>query len=74
METINKKVVVVAVDESQESLYALSWAIDHLFPVPTTSHEVAAGSTSLKVLHVQPPVHNYIHSVGPGSNFFIHFH
>ncbi|KAF3326685.1 universal stress protein A-like protein [Carex littledalei] len=65
METINKKVVMVAVDESQESLYALSWAIDHLFTVPTTSHEVAAGGTSLVVMHAQPPVHNYIHSVGP---------
>ncbi|KAJ4767830.1 Adenine nucleotide alpha hydrolases-like superfamily protein [Rhynchospora pubera] len=68
MERMNRKVVMVAVDESQESLYALSWAIDHLFPAPMTpqdTHEVAPGATILVILHVQPPVHNHIHSVGP---------
>jgi hypothetical protein len=70
MERINKKVLVVAVDESQESLYALSWAIHHLFRVLVQRqdpHEAAAG-TKLVVLHAYPPVHNYIHSVGPGLN------
>ncbi|KAJ3702420.1 hypothetical protein LUZ61_006125 [Rhynchospora tenuis] len=67
MERMNRKVVMVAVDESQESLYALSWAIEHLFPAPMTPqdpYEVVIG-TALVVLHVQPPVHNHIHSVGP---------
>jgi hypothetical protein len=70
MERVNKKVVLVAIDESEDSLYALSWAIDHLFQVPVLlqyPHEVAAG-TKLVVVHAYPHVHSYIHSAGPGSN------
>lgn len=41
--------IVVAVDESEESMHALSWCLSNLFPHTTTT------TTTLVLLYVKPP-------------------
>lgn len=51
--------ILVAVDESEESMHALMWTIDH--------HLVSANEIdSLVVLHVQKPLELYAYPIGPG--------
>ena len=57
-----KMKVMVAVDESEGSLYALSWGLDHLFP----SSASVADSGEVVVVHVQQHFHNYVFPAGPG--------
>ncbi|KMZ75327.1 Universal stress protein family protein [Zostera marina] len=50
--------ILVAVDESEESMHALMWTIDH--------HLVSANEIdSLVVLHVQKPLELYAYPIGP---------
>ncbi|KAJ3673562.1 hypothetical protein LUZ60_005554 [Juncus effusus] len=58
--TENKMVVMVAVDESQGSLYALSWALDNLLPM-------TANTSSWLLFHAEQPLHHYMHPVGPDA-------
>ncbi|KAK9170211.1 hypothetical protein Syun_002351 [Stephania yunnanensis] len=67
--------VVVAIDESDVSLYALRWALDTLFipwaaGAPDHHHERPTSSlsqlTHLTLLHVQQPFHTYFFPSGPG--------
>lgn len=63
---------MVALDDSDSSFYALTWALDHLF---TTSIGVAAAPAKefpeevdmLFLVHVQQPFHHYAYPVGPGG-------
>ncbi|XP_072992310.1 uncharacterized protein [Typha latifolia] len=59
--------ILVAVDDSQGSLYALSWAIDHLLTIAGTATAAAAAAElgSLILLHAQQPLHHYMYPVGP---------
>ncbi|KAL5999366.1 hypothetical protein ACLOJK_040826 [Asimina triloba] len=50
--------VLVAIDESEGSLYALSWALTNLFAATTAE-------TTLVLLHVQQPFQQYIFPAGP---------
>ncbi|XP_060668740.1 uncharacterized protein LOC107405392 isoform X2 [Ziziphus jujuba] len=67
-----KMKVMVALDDSDSSFYALTWALDHLF---TTSIGVAAAPAKefpeevdmLFLVHVQQPFHHYAYPVGPGG-------
>ncbi|MFS7956971.1 putative rossmann-like alpha/beta/alpha sandwich protein [Helianthus anomalus] len=57
--------ILVAIDESEGSLYALQWALEHLY-LPETE-----GSAAITVVHVQPhfqPPHTAL-PVGPGNVF-----
>nr|XP_043634406.1 universal stress protein YxiE [Erigeron canadensis] len=49
--------IMVAIDESDGSLYALQWALDHLFLHQTTSTPPPeeAEPSMITVVHVQPP-------------------
>lgn len=67
-----KMKVMVAVDDSDSSFYALTWALDHLF---ITSVGVSAAPAKvfpeevdmLIIVHVQQPFHHYTYPVGPGG-------
>ncbi|KAL8241341.1 hypothetical protein R6Q59_014696 [Mikania micrantha] len=62
--------VLVAIDESEGSLYALQWALENLFFLHNhreTAAPVAEGSPMITVIHVQPhflPPHTAV-PVGP---------
>lgn len=65
----NKMRVMVAIDESEVSLYALRWALDHVFGLK----QEQGGMITL--VHVQEPYH-YEHVIyhgrgGAGINFFV---
>lgn len=71
--TERKKIkVMVALDDSDSSYYALTWALDHLF---VTSVGVGAAAAkafpeevdTVYLVHVQQPFHHYAYPVGPGS-------
>lgn len=63
-----KMKVMVAIDESDVSFYALKWAVDHLFVsigvAPETSLEEVG---MLVVVHVQQPFHHFAFPAGPGG-------
>ncbi|PIA54171.1 hypothetical protein AQUCO_00900612v1 [Aquilegia coerulea] len=72
LEEKEKKRVLVAVDESDESIYALKWTLDNLFLYgsTSTSHVVdkkqkdeEAGVVIL--VHVQQPFQHFIFPTGP---------
>ncbi|KAJ0974144.1 hypothetical protein J5N97_016109 [Dioscorea zingiberensis] len=52
--------VMVAVDESEGSMHALEWTLDHLFPWLNSGQQVLL--RSLIVLHVQKHLHHYLFS------------
>ncbi|MFS7956969.1 putative rossmann-like alpha/beta/alpha sandwich protein [Helianthus anomalus] len=53
--------ILVAIDESEGSLYALQWALEHLY-LPETE-----GSAAITIVHVQP--HTAV-PAGAGKCFF----
>ncbi|XP_072974188.1 uncharacterized protein [Typha angustifolia] len=63
--------VVVAVDESDGSFYALTWTIDHLFKLKTrTDQVVLVPNRNLVILHAQHAVENFVYPVaGHGTPF-----
>jgi len=63
-----KMKVMVAIDESDGSFYALKWALDNLFNVMTTMEGTSSENEGLVFLvHVEPIFHNYVHPIGPGG-------
>lgn len=63
--------VLVAIDNSELSFYALQWALDNLFKNSGTgqsSTEMSQqDSDMLTVAHVMPPFHHYVYPAGgPG--------
>ncbi|OIV90438.1 hypothetical protein TanjilG_01916 [Lupinus angustifolius] len=58
--------VMVAIDESEGSFYALKWALDKLFSNKVTGSE---NEGKVFLVHVQHKVHNYVYPVpvGPGG-------
>lgn len=59
----NERRVVVAVDESEESMHALSWCLNNLFSPDTNN--------TLVLLYVKPPlpVHSSFDAAGQNSHF-----
>ncbi|XP_042045898.1 universal stress protein PHOS34-like [Salvia splendens] len=53
--------VLVPVDESEGSLYALRWALDHLFGLEPPEQEQAA----VTLVNVQPTFQPFIYPAGP---------
>ncbi|XP_027364286.1 uncharacterized protein LOC113871391 [Abrus precatorius] len=63
--------VMVGIDESDGSFYALKWAIDNLFTTMATVGEATHENEGMVFLiHVEPKVHNYVYPVGPGGAAF----
>jgi hypothetical protein len=63
-----KMKVMVAIDESDGSFYALKWALDHLFGsmgvAPETNPEEVG---TVVMVHVQQPFQQYVFPAGPGG-------
>ena len=55
--------VMVAVDQSDGSFYALQWALENLF---RKRGAAAAAAALLTVVHVQLPFQHHIIPAGPG--------
>ncbi|XP_016433938.1 uncharacterized protein LOC107760405 [Nicotiana tabacum] len=54
-----RKMIMVAMDESEESFYALKWALDHLL---NNSEEE---TTIITLINVQPPFSPMVYPAGP---------
>ncbi|CAH2063682.1 unnamed protein product [Thlaspi arvense] len=64
-QTKRKKLkVMIAIDESKNSLYALEWAVDHLRDVLRAEPENDQEGGLLTLLHVHPPHLQYIYPSG----------
>lgn len=63
---------LVAVDESEGSLHALKWVLDHLVRLAVVGDSGTAGQPagSLFLLHVQQPVTFLIPPVGPAAGVY----
>ncbi|KAG6743926.1 hypothetical protein POTOM_052630 [Populus tomentosa] len=60
--------IMVAIDESDGSFYALKWALDHLFDGITPTNVPSQEESSLITLvHVQQPFQHHIIPAGPGG-------
>ncbi|RZR80104.1 hypothetical protein BHM03_00006030 [Ensete ventricosum] len=57
--------VLVAVDESEGSLYALSWALDNLFTSAGDVPDKTETLGRLVLIHAQQPLQHFMHPVGP---------
>ncbi|KAM7261769.1 hypothetical protein ACFE04_020846 [Oxalis oulophora] len=74
----NKMKIMVGIDDSDVSNYALSWVLNNLgslmvSPISTNTDIGTATSTRrdyplLNLIHVQPPVHHYVYPAGPGRS------
>ncbi|KAG8376859.1 hypothetical protein BUALT_Bualt09G0107700 [Buddleja alternifolia] len=69
-----KMKVLVAVDDSDESFYALRWALDNLFSsnnylvsAGLEHHEELQESDTITLVHVQPVFQPFIYPAGPGD-------
>lgn len=63
--------VMVAIDESEGSFYALNWALDNFFiPMATVGEAMPQNDGMVVLVHVEPKVHNYLYPVGPGGAAF----
>ncbi|KAG9445212.1 hypothetical protein H6P81_016552 [Aristolochia fimbriata] len=63
-----KMKALVAIDDSDGSLYALQWALDNIFQTDEgaeSSSSSLSQSGTLLLLHVQQPFQHYIYPVGP---------
>lgn len=61
--------VLVPIDESDGSFYALRWALDHLFGSCTAGLEMAEQEqAAVTIVNVQPLFQPFIYPAGPGSN------
>ena len=72
-----RRKILAAVDESEESLSALSWAVDNLIAIPGGDSDTRQGPVSdspneavlVVILHVQPLPHMVAGLAGPGGEF-----
>ncbi|KAL4606771.1 uncharacterized protein LOC142611398 [Castanea sativa] len=71
-EKIKKLKVMVAIDDSDGSFYALKWAVDHLFVAIGVAPEMSLEEVGMVVLvHVQQPSQHFtVVPVGPGGAVF----
>uniref|UniRef100_M4F154 UspA domain-containing protein n=1 Tax=Brassica campestris TaxID=3711 RepID=M4F154_BRACM len=62
------KRIMVAIDESDSSFYALQWVIDHFSTLLLTTEGAEAERGLLTVVHVQPTFHHFApFPAGPGA-------
>ena len=67
METSDKQAMVVGIDDSEHSMYALEWTLDH-FLAPFASNP----PFKLFIVHAKPSAASAIGFVGPGMSFVIY--
>lgn len=61
MATGEKSVMVIAVDDSEHSFYALEWTLDHFFTPSLTNCPF-----KLIIVHAKPTASSVIGAAGPG--------
>ena len=62
---MDKSVMVVGIDDSDHSLYALEWTLKHFFsPAPEKS------PFKLVIVHAKPSATTAVGLTGPGTSFF----
>ena len=67
-EKIKKLKVMVAIDDSDGSFYALKWAVDHLFVAIGVAPETSLEEVGMVVLvHVKQPFQHFTVPAGPGG-------
>ena len=65
-----KRVMVVAIDDSEHSTYALEWTLDHFFTPYASNHPF-----KLVLVHAKPTASSAVGLAGPGKNSNFHlFH
>ena len=65
-----KPVMVVAIDDSEHSTYALEWTLDHFFTPYASNHPF-----KLVLVHAKPTASTSVGLAGPGKNSNFHlFH
>ncbi|XP_061360741.1 universal stress protein A-like protein [Gastrolobium bilobum] len=63
-----KMKVMVAIDESDGSFYALKWALDNLFPTIATVGTATPDNDGMVFLvHVESVFHTHVYPVGPAG-------
>lgn len=67
----SKTKVLVAMDESDGSFYALKWALDHFFWYPIQPDQEPG---MIILVHVQPIFQPFIYPAGPGILWFSLIH
>ncbi|KAK6944168.1 UspA [Dillenia turbinata] len=65
MQGQKKMKVMVAVDESDLSMYALKWALDHCLCPPADVADPMSEVELVYVVNVQPPFQNFVYPAGP---------
>ncbi|KAJ1423320.1 UspA [Sesbania bispinosa] len=66
-----KMKVMVAIDESDGSFYALKWALDNLLNTMAIVGEATPENDGMVFLvHVEPIFQNYVYPIGPGGAAF----
>lgn len=58
---------MVPLDESDGSMYALKWALDHLVTRPKDLPQDSGDPDMITAVHVQQPFQPFIYPAGPGS-------
>lgn len=67
------KRIMLAIDESDSSFYALQWVIDHFSTLLLTTEGAEAERGLLTVVHVQPTFHHFApFPAGPGATGPVH--
>ena len=61
IETTERPVLVIDIDDSSHSFYALEWTLDHFFSPPKTK------PFKLVIVYARPPPPSVIRFVGPGK-------
>jgi len=57
-----KQVVVIGIDDSEQSTYALKWTLDHFFPSPIFK---------LVLVHSRPTATSAVGLAGPGTSLLL---
>ena len=61
METTERPVLVIGIDDSSHSFYALEWTLDHFFSSPQTK------PFKLVIVYARPPASSVVGFAGPGK-------
>lgn len=68
MATQEKQVMIVAIDESEHSMYALEWTLDHFFS-PLAPNPLF----KLVIVHAKPLATSVVGLAGPGTTRYLLF-
>ncbi|KAJ0027493.1 hypothetical protein Pint_36261 [Pistacia integerrima] len=59
--------VMVGIDDSEESFYALKWSLDNLYCIAPEASQDGSDGCKLTLVHVQHPFQHFVFPAGPGG-------